>query len=92
MAGFIRFDEEPEQYLFTYVLRGGRAPAKTRCDRHPQAGVGAPARGFPKAKLRVRLDGGFAYPEMFDFLEAEGVEYVIAMAGNACSTAWPSRG
>ena len=38
---------------------------------------------FPKAKLRVRLDGGFAYPEMFDFLEAEAVEYVIAMAGNA---------
>ena len=28
VAGFIRFDEEPEQYLFTYVLRGGRAPAK----------------------------------------------------------------
>jgi hypothetical protein len=28
VAGFIRFDEQPEQYLFTYVLRGGRAPAK----------------------------------------------------------------
>jgi hypothetical protein len=38
---------------------------------------------FPKARLRVRLDGGFAYPEMFDFLEAEGLEYVIAMAGNS---------
>jgi hypothetical protein len=31
----------------------------------------------------VRLDGGYAYPEMFDFLEAEHLEYVIAMAGNS---------
>lgn len=82
VAGFIRFDEEPEQYLFTYVLRGGRAPAK-------QGAIGILKRvftrlhaAFPKAELRVRLDGGFAYPEMFDFLEAERVEYVIAMAGN----------
>jgi hypothetical protein len=83
VAGFIRFDEKPEQYLFTYVLRGGRAPAK-------QGAIGLLRRvlarlraTFPKAKLRVRLDGGFAGPEMFEFLEAERVEYVVAMAGNA---------
>jgi hypothetical protein len=83
VAGFIRFDEEPEQYLFTYVLRGGRAPAK-------QGAIGILKRvfarlraTFPRAKLRVRLDGGFAGPEMFDFLEAERVEYVVAMAGNS---------
>jgi hypothetical protein len=82
VAGFLRFDEEPEQYLFTYVLRGGRAPAK-------QGAIGILKRvfarlrvAFPKAKLRVRLDGGFAGPQMFDFLEAQGVDYVIAMAGN----------
>jgi hypothetical protein len=38
---------------------------------------------FPKAQLRVRLDGGFAGAQMFDFLEAERVEYVVAMAGNS---------
>jgi len=31
----------------------------------------------------VRLDGGFACPEILDFLEAQGVDYAVAMAGNA---------
>jgi hypothetical protein len=38
---------------------------------------------FPQARLRVRLDGGFASPAVFTFLETEGVEYLVAMAGNA---------
>ena len=37
-------------------------------------------RAFPRARFRVRLDGGFATPEIFDFLEAEpGLDYVVAM-------------
>ena len=40
-------------------------------------------RACPKAKLQVRLDGGFAGPQMFDFLEAERVDYVVAMASNS---------
>lgn len=83
VAGFIRFDEEPEQYLFTYVLRGGRAPAKLGAIGILKRVLARLRVAFPKAKLRVRLDGGFAGPEMFDFLEAERVEYVIAMAGNS---------
>jgi len=82
VAGFIRFDEEPEQYLFTYVLRGGRAPAKLGAIGILKRVFARLRVAFPKAKLRVRLDGGFAGPEMFDFLEGERVEYVIAMAGN----------
>jgi hypothetical protein len=36
------------------------------------------------ARFLVRLDGGFATPEIFDVLEAErGVDYVVAMAENA---------
>src|SRR3989475_13330739 len=39
---------------------------------------------FPKAKLRVRLDGGFASPEVLDFLDCEPkVEYLVNMASNA---------
>jgi DDE family transposase len=82
VAGFIQFDAEPEQYLFTYVLRAGNAPAKL-------GAMGILARvferlrkAFPKARLLVRLDGGFACPQMLDFLEAKGVDYVVAMAGN----------
>jgi hypothetical protein len=37
---------------------------------------------FPRARLRVRLDGGFAAPQIFAFLEGEGLEYVVAMANN----------
>ena len=82
VAGFIRFDEEPEQYLFTYVLRGGRAPAKLGAIGILKRVLTRLRATFPKAKLRVRLDGGYAGPEMFEFLEAERVEYVIAMGGN----------
>jgi hypothetical protein len=37
---------------------------------------------FPRARLHVRLDGGFAAAELFAFLEREGLEYVVAMAKN----------
>jgi hypothetical protein len=83
VAGFIRFDEEPEQYLFTYVLRGGRAPAKLGAIGLLKRVLTRLRATFPKAKLRVRLDGGYAGPELFEFLEAERVEYVIAMGGNS---------
>lgn len=83
VAGFIRFDEEPEQYLFTYVLRSGKAPAKLGAIGILKRVLARLRVAFPKARLRVRLDGGFAYPEMLDFLEAERGQYVVAMAGNA---------
>jgi hypothetical protein len=38
---------------------------------------------FPQTRIRVRLDGGFAGPEMFDFLDSEKVEYLVAMARNS---------
>ena len=39
---------------------------------------------FPKARIRVRLDGGFSNPELLAFLDGErGVEYAVAMASNA---------
>ena len=39
---------------------------------------------FPKARFLGRLDGGFACPEVFDFLDAEPrLDYVVAMAKNA---------
>ena len=41
-------------------------------------------RAFPRARILVRLDGGFASPEVFDFLDAQPrLDYVVAMAKNA---------
>ena len=39
---------------------------------------------FPSTRFLVRLDGGFATPEILDFLDAEpGLDYVVAMGKNA---------
>lgn len=81
-AGFIQFDDEPEQYLFAYVLRPGNASAKLGAIGILRRVLDRLRRAFPRAKVLVRLDGGFAGPQMFEFLEAERVEYVVAMAEN----------
>jgi Transposase DDE domain group 1 len=83
VAGFVQFDDEAEQYLFAYVLRAGTAPAKLGAIGLLRRVFERLRAAFPKARLRVRLDGGFANPEILAFLETERVEYVVAMAGNA---------
>lgn len=84
VAGFLSFNDEREQYLFTAVLRPGNAVAT-------QGAIGILGRilervrrAFPKARIRVRLDGGFADPLVLEFLDVQGdVDYVVAMAKNA---------
>ena len=83
VAGFLKFNDEPEQYLFTYMLRPGDAPAKLGALGILKRMLERLIEAFPKARLLVRLDGGFACPEILEFLDAAGVNYVIAMAGNA---------
>jgi len=34
---------------------------------------------FPKSRIIVRLDGGFGAPEVLDFLEEAGVEFVVGL-------------
>jgi len=83
VAGFLTFNHEPEQYLFAYVLRPGNASAT-------RGAIGILSRllqrvreAFPRARVLVRLDGGFAAPQVFEFLEAQDCDYVVAMAKNA---------
>ncbi len=82
MVGTLQFNNETEKYLFTVVLRPGNAPAS-------RGTIGILMRllvrlrdAFPKTCFRVRLDGGFATPAILDYLELEGVEYLVGMAGN----------
>jgi hypothetical protein len=82
VAGFVSFNREPEQFLFCYVLRPGNAPAK-------QGAIGILDRmierlraAFPKARILVRLDGGFAGPALLNFLEEAKADYIIGMAEN----------
>jgi hypothetical protein len=83
IVGFLKFDDEPEQHLFTYVLRPGNAPATLGALGILRRILMRLIDAFPKADLLVRLDGGFASPEVLEFLEDARLHYVIAMAGNA---------
>jgi hypothetical protein len=83
ILGFMSFDGEPEQYLFSAVLRPGNAPAKLGAIGILSRILDRLREAFPKACFRVRLDGGFACEEMFAFLEAQpDLDYVVAMAKN----------
>jgi hypothetical protein len=83
LAGFLTFDDEPEQYLFGYVLRPGNASTKKGCISLLRRLLPRLRRAFPTACLRIRLDAGFAGSELFDFFEAEHLEYVVCMAQNS---------
>jgi hypothetical protein len=82
LVATLTFDAEPTQYLVGAVLRPGNSPAKHGAIGLLRRLVRRLRAAFPGATLRVRLDGGFASPEIFEFLEAEGVEYLVAMASN----------
>src|SRR2546428_2887273 len=70
LLAFVTFDDESEQYLCAALLRPGNAAA-TRGARGVLCRLLALLRhAFPKARFLVRLDGGFATPEIFDFLDA----------------------
>lgn len=83
LVATLTFEEESRQYLVAAVLRPGNVPATTGVQGLLRRLIPKLWRAFPRARLRVRLDGGFAAPEIFDELEAAGVEYVVAMAKNA---------
>ena len=80
--GFLQFDDESEQYLFASVLRDGHAGADEGACAILERVIGKLGKAFPRSTIRVRLDGGFATPEVLDFLDEAGVEYVVAIAGN----------
>src|SRR3989441_6293178 len=77
------FNDEPEQFAVAAVLRPGNAPASRGACSLLRRLLGKLRAAFPTAALRVRLDGGFATPTLFRFLEAQQVEYLVAMASNA---------
>ena len=84
MVGFVTFNNEAEQYLCAAVLRPGNVTAAAGAVGILRRLMALVRNSFPKARIRVRLDGGFANPELLAFLDSEpGVEYVVAMASNA---------
>ena len=98
MMGFVTFNDEADQYLCaavfhptdedlsegTPVLRPGNVTAAAGAVGILRRLMALIRGSFSKARIRVRLDGGFANPELLAFLDGEpGVEYAVAMASNA---------
>ena len=84
MMGFVTFNDEVDQYLCAAVLRPGNVTAAAGAVGILRRLIALIRGSFPKARIRVRLDGGFSNPELLAFLDGErSVEYVAAIAGNA---------
>ena len=81
-VGFLTFNEEPEQYAFAGVLRPGNASTTVGAIGLLRRTIHKLRKIFRKAQLRVRLDAGFASPEVYELLEEENVEYVIGIGTN----------
>jgi Transposase DDE domain group 1 len=84
VLGFVSFNDEPEQYLCAAVLRPGNVTAAVGAVGILRRLIALLRYFLPGVRIRVRLDGGFAHPEVLDLLDAEpNLEYVVAMAKNA---------
>jgi hypothetical protein len=84
VLAFLTFDREAEQYLCAALLRPGNVPATCGAIGLLRRLLHLLGLAFPAARFLVRLDGGFATPEIFDFLEdVPRLDYVVAMGKNA---------
>ena len=87
LLAFVTFNAEVEQYLCAAILRPGNAPATRGARGTLIRLIDLLRHAFPKARFLVRLDGGFATPEILDRLDAEPrLDYVVAMGENAVLT------
>lgn len=82
LFGFLTFDDDPEQCLFHARLRPGTARDYRGAIPLLRRTVCRLRRSFPRARIRVRLDAGFAWPRLFDALDELDVDYLVALQGN----------
>src|ERR1700691_1587894 len=79
VMGFVSFNDEAEQYLCAAVLRPGNVTAAKGAIGILDRMIERLRAAFPKARILVRLDGGFAGPALLKFLEEAKVDYIIGM-------------
>ena len=78
------FGHEAEQYLCAAVLRSGKAVVSEGTVALLSRLLPLLRCAFPQVRFLVRLDSGFATPEVFDFVEAcPRLDYVVSMPQNA---------
>lgn len=74
--------EESEQWIVGATLRPGDHYAADSAATVLGRLIPKLRGAFPRARLRVRLDGGFAAPDLFEFLDDHGLDYVVAIGGS----------
>ncbi len=79
LLGYLTFNGEPEQHLVAAMLRSGKAPTSLGALMMLERLVGELQERFPRARLVVRLDGGFAGPGLLEFLDEVEVDYVVGL-------------
>ena len=83
MVTTIQFEDESEQYMVAPVLRPGNAKGSLGAISILKRLLPRLREVFAKAKIYVRMDGAFATPEVFAWLEAEHLKYVVNMGKNS---------
>ena len=71
VMGFVSFNDEAEQYLCAAVLRPGNVTAAAGAVGILRRLMQLIRHFLPGVCIRVRLDGGFAHPQLLAFLDAE---------------------
>lgn len=82
LLAFVTFNGEPDQHLVAAMLRPGNAPTSRGALPLLIRVLDALQRRFPRARILVRLDGGFAGPELLHFLDEVCVDYAVGLPGN----------
>jgi hypothetical protein len=82
MFGFLSVDGNPEQHLFHARLRPGLSKEVHGTIALLIRTVKRLRRAFKRVRIRVRLDAGFACPQLFEALDALRIEYLVAMPEN----------
>lgn len=77
LVGTIQFNREQKQSILCSVLRPGDAEASLGLVPILERLLPKIGAAFPKARLQLRLDGGFIAPAVLDYLDESGVEYVV---------------
>jgi hypothetical protein len=83
MITTIQFGDEAEQYPVAPVLRPGNAKGSLGAIGILKRLLPRLRQSFPVATIYVRMDGAFATPEVFAWLESEHLPYAINMAKNS---------
>jgi len=83
MCAFVTFDDHPENHLIGALLRSGSCRDHEGAIALMRRLLPSLRKAFPKARVLVRLDGGFGNEEILSWLEEQPrVDYVVNLPSN----------